>query len=178
MQMTLWRSSLLALTMSAGLVGGASLAAADGPPDGREYGAGWPNIPWTWTGLYGGIHLGGADAGGDDGLIGGFQFGKNWQSGFLVYGVEADISFSDAEDIDWFGTVRGRVGYLLSPIILAYGTAGIGLIEFDGGGSDAEFVYGLGVEGKITNATSLRFEYLTFSDTEVDVIRAGINFKF
>src|SRR5262245_22933171 len=46
--MTLWRSSLLALAVSAGLIGGATLAAADGP------GGGFPNIPWTWTGFYAG----------------------------------------------------------------------------------------------------------------------------
>src|SRR5262245_50062196 len=98
-QMTLWRNSLLALTVGASMIGGANLAVADGPN------AQWPNIPWTWNGLYGGVHLGNADAGGDDGLIGGVQIGKNWQSGQIVYGLEGDISFSDAEGIDWFGTV-------------------------------------------------------------------------
>jgi outer membrane immunogenic protein len=172
--MTLWRSSLLALIVSVGLIGGANLAAADGP----DRDARWPNIPWSWTGLYGGIHLGNADAGGNDGLIGGVQIGKNWQTGQIVYGLEGDISFSDAEGIDWFGTVRGRLGYLLSPSILAYGTAGVGLIDFENGDSETEFVYGLGVEGKLTGATTLRLEYLGFSDTEVDIIRAGVNFKF
>src|SRR5689334_14608508 len=75
-KMTLSRSSLLALTVSAALIGGATLAAADGPSRG---GAEWPNIPWTWTGFYAGVHLGSVDAGRDDGLIGGVQFGKNWQ---------------------------------------------------------------------------------------------------
>jgi outer membrane immunogenic protein len=182
--MTLWRSSLLALTMSANLVGAATLAAADGLPD--RGGGGWPNIPWSWTGLYGGVHLGGADAGGnDDGFIGGFQLGKNWQSGHVVYGVEGDISFSDTDNIDWFGTVRGRLGYLLTPSIMAYGTAGIGLIEFadDNGngrdnGSDADFVLGVGLEGKLTDTTSWGVEYLDFSDSETDVFRARMNFRF
>ena len=173
--MTLWRSSLLAVTMSVGLIGGASLAAADGPSMG---GAQWPNIPWTWTGLYGGVHLGNADTGGDDGLVGGVQIGKNWQSGQIIYGLEGDISFSGADGIDWMGTVRGRLGYLLSPSILAYGTAGIGLIDFESGGTETEFVYGVGVEGKLTGTTTVRLEYLGFSDSEVDVIRAGVNFKF
>lgn len=170
--MTLWRSSLLALTVSAGLIGGASLALADGP-------AGqWPNVPWTWTGLYGGVHIGTADSGRDDGLIGGVQIGRNWQSGKIVYGLEGDISFSDDDRVDWFGTVRGRLGYLLSPGILAYGTAGLGLIDFERGGTETEFVFGIGVEGKLTNTTTVRLEYLNFNDTDMDVIRAGVNFKF
>ena len=172
--MTLWRSSLLALTVSVGLAGGASLAAADGP----SMGAQWPNIPWTWTGLYGGVHLGSADVGGDDGFIGGVQLGKNWQTGKIVYGLEGDISFSGVDDVDWFGTFRGRLGYLLSPGILAYGTAGLGIIDFENDGTETEFVYGLGVEGKVTTTTTVRLEYLGFSDTEVDIIRAGVNFKF
>jgi len=172
--MTLWRSSLLALTVSAALIGGASLAKADGPTMGGQ----WPNIPWTWTGLYGGVHVGSADAGRDDGLIGGVQIGKNWQNGLIVYGLEGDVSFSGADGIDWMGTVRGRIGYLLSPSILAYGTAGLGLIDFERDGTDAEFVYGIGVEGKLTTTTTVRLEYLNFNDTDVDVIRAGVNFKF
>jgi outer membrane immunogenic protein len=172
--MTPWRSSLLALAVSAGLAGGANLAAADGPGEGAR----WPNIPWTWTGLYAGAHLGNADAGWDDGFIGGVQIGKNWQTGKIIYGLEGDISFSGVDGIDWFGTVRGRLGYLLSPSILAYGTAGLGFIDFEDDGAETEFVYGLGVEGMLTGATTVRLEDLNFSDSDVDVIRAGVNFKF
>src|SRR5687767_11532356 len=57
---TLGRSCLLAATVAAGLMAGASGAAADGPP-GKN--AGWPNTPWhSWSGLYGGIHVGSVDA--------------------------------------------------------------------------------------------------------------------
>jgi outer membrane immunogenic protein len=168
--MMLWRSSLLALTMSAALIGGANLAAADGP------GGQWPNIPWSWNGLYGGVHLG--MAGRNDDLIGGVQIGRNWQSGKIVYGIEGDISFSENDNIDWMGTVRGRLGYLISPSILAYGTAGLGLVETNHGGSDSELVTGIGVEGKLTTTTTVRLEFLNFSDRDMDVIRAGFNFKF
>jgi outer membrane immunogenic protein len=178
--MTLWRSSLLALSVSAGLLGGATLAAADGP-GGR--GAEWPNIPWTWTGLYGGVHVGSADAGRDDALVGGVQLGRNWQSGKMIYGIEGDVSLSDSDGIDWMGTVRGRLGYLISPSILAYGTAGLGMINFadhhgHGGGDETELVLGVGIEGKLTQSTSVRLEYLNFTDTDIDVIRAGMNWKF
>ena len=117
--MTLSRSSLLALTVSAALIGGATLAAADGPSRG---GAEWPNIPWTWTGFYAGVHLGSVDAGRDDGLIGGVQFGKNWQMGKIVYGIEGDISFSEADSIDWLGTVRGETVNGMSVLLLAGGS--------------------------------------------------------
>jgi outer membrane immunogenic protein len=65
--------------------------------------------PATWTGLYGGIHLGGVwqnattayEVPGDPGLgskgngsgfIGGGQIGYNWQMGNMVWGLEATIS--------------------------------------------------------------------------------------
>jgi outer membrane immunogenic protein len=171
--MNIWRSSLVALTIAAGMAAGASLAAADGPSRGAE----WPNIPWTWTGLYAGAHLGTVDAGRDDDFIGGVQLGRNWQNGLLVYGVEGDISVSGADGIDWIGTIRGRLGYLVNPSILVYGTAGLGIIDTPRD-SEAEFVAGVGVEGMLTHATTVRLEYLNFTDTDVDVIRAGLNFKF
>jgi opacity protein-like surface antigen len=98
--------------------------------------------------------------------------------GKIVYGIEGDISFSEADSIDWLGTVRGRLGYLLSPGILAYGTAGLGMIDFENHGTETELVLGLGVEGKLTQTTTVRLEYLNFTDTDLDVIRAGVNFRF
>jgi outer membrane immunogenic protein len=173
--MTLGRSGLLALTLAAGMAAGASIAAADGPPDKRSD---WVGVPSTsWQGLYGGIHVGSIDAWWDDGFVGGVQIGRNWQSGKLVYGIEGDISLSGADGVDWLGTLRGRLGYLLSPGILLYGTAGLGLIDFDGGGTETEFVYGLGIEGKLTEVTTVRLEYLGFADSDVDVVRVGVNWK-
>jgi outer membrane immunogenic protein len=90
------------------------------------------------------------------GVIGGVQAGYNWQAGpnWLI-GIEADIqgadikgsttvngpfpffgggfgdpaTFTASEKIDWFGTVRGRVGLTTGPVLfyvtggLAYGHA-------------------------------------------------------
>ena len=171
--MNIWRSSsLLALTVAAGMAAGANLAAADGPSQGAR----WPNIPWTWTGLYGGVHVGSVEAGRDDDFIGGVQLGHNWQAGKLIYGVEGDISVSGADSVDWIGTVRGRLGYLINPSILVYGTAGLGMVETERD-SETELIYGVGVEGMLTQATTVRLEYLGFSDSDVDVIRVGLNFK-
>jgi outer membrane immunogenic protein len=82
------------------------------------------------------------------GGFGGAQLGYNWQiAPRWVTGVEADISFGDikgsgsssnrtsilggvpgsvvaSEKIDWFGTVRGRLGYLVTDDLLIYGTGG------------------------------------------------------
>lgn len=172
--MRLWRSGLLALTVATGMAAGASLAAADGPSKGAE----WPNIPWrTWQGVYGGIHAGSVDAWWDDGLAAGIQIGRNWQAGNIVYGIEGDVSLSGADSLDWMATARGRLGYLLTPSLLLYGTAGVGLVDTEWDGTETDFVYGLGVESKLTRTTTVRLEYLGYSDTDVDVVRVGLNFK-
>ncbi|HEX7562705.1 MAG TPA: outer membrane protein [Bradyrhizobium sp.] len=81
------------------------------------------------------------------GAVGGFQLGYNWQfnQAWLV-GLEADFDFSDIngsgnstnlatggpqsmlqtanQKVHWFGTVRGRLGYLPTNNLLVYGTGG------------------------------------------------------
>lgn len=84
-----------------------------------------------------------------DGVVGGGQVGYNWQANNnWVFGLEADIQASgedgsrnyssDCEGparpvcpqsqsakIDWFGTVRGSAGILVTPTLLAYATGGL-----------------------------------------------------
>src|SRR3974390_386341 len=79
------------------------------------------------------------------GAVLGGQAGYNWQSGPFVYGAETDIQWSNAkgtlsapcvpglcgvaltasysQEVSWFGTVRGRLGYAMDGWLL-YGTAG------------------------------------------------------
>lgn len=79
------------------------------------------------------------------GFMGGGQFGYNWQASPLwVVGLEADISWANLastkvalgtvdptrittarERLDWFGTVRGRLGITPSDRVLLYMTGGL-----------------------------------------------------
>jgi outer membrane immunogenic protein len=166
-----------------------------------------------WQGLYAGVHAGYGESGHADGFLVGAQIGYNWQASQIVYGLEADISWSDISasetihfagmwasaraSVDWMGSVRGRLGILLEPRLLAYATAGFGFasaswdagaggfgMAVTTGGRETEtgFVWGLGLEGKLSQTMSARIEYLGFSgldrvDDGLGVIRAGLNFK-
>ena len=89
------------------------------------------------------------------GFIGGGQFGYNWQFNSWVAGFEADFQgtrvkatgesisninlgsigadpsfslrtdLSVTKEIDYVGTVRGRLGWLAAPSLLVYGTGGL-----------------------------------------------------
>jgi outer membrane immunogenic protein len=175
--MNLLRGGVIGSAMVA-CISMAAVSAAAADKGGPRYAE--PSFNSIWRGLYGGVHLGYGEAGDADGVLGGAQVGYNWQMSQIVYGLEADFSVADISvgrsSIDWLGTVRGRVGYLLDPRLLAYATAGVGLAN---GNSDTEtdFVLGLGVEGKLTETMSARIEYLSYSDLDIDVVRAGLNFK-
>jgi outer membrane immunogenic protein len=75
------------------------------------------------------------------GFLGGGQIGYNWQANSFVFGVEADIQGADihksnlittpgftyttSEKLDWFGTVRPRLGVLATQTFLFYVTGGL-----------------------------------------------------
>src|SRR5205085_7700999 len=80
---------------------------------------------YNWNGAYVGVNLGyqwgkvtNWGGGEPNGVMGGGQIGYNWQFGQYVFGLEADLQGSAAEDTfaaykfanPWFGTVRGRAG--------------------------------------------------------------------
>jgi outer membrane immunogenic protein len=126
------------------------------------------------------------------GGFGGGQIGYNWQGAFgsrLVLGVEADFQGAGIEgehtgigtaagletnrvNIDWFGTVRGRLGYAFDRT-LVYATGGLAYGDVDSRLSSPNapgiferkhdtqvgFVAGAGVEYKITPVWSVKAEY-------------------
>src|SRR5262245_53253200 len=181
---------LLCASAMAAAIGAAALGATPAAADDDAWGPFGKKYPWTWQGAYAGVHAGLAE--GD--FVGGVQVGYNWQKGRMVYGVEGDFSLTTIDEsfagisssVDWLATVRGRVGYLVDPNILAYATAGLGIghgsVEIAGLGgvsdTDTDTVLGFGVEAKINETMSGRLELLTFDDFNVDIIRAGVNFKF
>src|SRR5262249_6565684 len=86
--------------------------------------------PLIWQGLSGCRHLGRADSNDDSrDLVGGVHLGYNWRSNLIIYGLEAVISATIDDRIDWLGSVRGRVGALLQPGLLVYGAAGLGVVS-------------------------------------------------
>ena len=83
------------------------------------------------------------------------------------------------QHLEWFGTVRGRVGVLATPRVLFYATGGLAYgsikttgaigvtrngvaVALVGSNSDVRFGWtvGAGVEGKITSNWSAKLEYL------------------
>lgn len=85
-----------------------------------------------------------------DGILGGAQAGFNWQTGQFVFGVEVDVQAADIDgsanrffdfnpvatldadvstEIDWFGTARGRIGFVPTERLMIYGTGGFAFGE-------------------------------------------------
>ncbi|TWF56780.1 outer membrane protein [Neorhizobium alkalisoli] len=134
----------------------------------------------TWQGFYlggnGAYDWGRFGAYGDrDGKFGGGAYtGYNWQSGSVVYGVEADVGYNGTKNTtiegndakqSWNGSVRGRVGYDMNPFLI-YGTAGLALGDnkmSDATSSDSKtavgYTVGVGAEAFVTNNITARVEY-------------------
>jgi len=113
-------------------------------------------------------------------VIAGFQGGYNWQSGNWVAGVEADIQLSTqnttptfvcpgalcnpaigdvapasaaldrAQTLDWFATLRGRVGASVTPDALIYATGGLAVAEIKTAGTISGFSASVDENGNVT----------------------------
>jgi outer membrane immunogenic protein len=109
-------------------------------------------IPPAVAGAAAGLTTG-IPVGSQKGIIGGGQFGYNFQSGLFVAGFEADIqglsgrasgtsvtsvpipvlgpgnnanaTLTATNSVNWLGTVRGRIGLAVEPNFLIYGTGGL-----------------------------------------------------
>jgi outer membrane immunogenic protein len=172
-----------------------------------------------------------------NGIVGGGQIGYNWQMQNWLYGFEADIQgtgekgtrnftfspgliigtnlvptlvipFALSQKIDWFGTVRGRVGVLATPRVLLYVTGGLAYGEvdsnetivvtpFSNSNTKVGYTVGAGIEGVISGNWTAKLEYLyvdlgrvngsftlgtdtsSYSSRITDnVLRVGLNYKF
>jgi outer membrane immunogenic protein len=139
-----------------------------------------------------------------NGIVGGGQIGYNWQIQNWVWGLEADIQGTDekgtrafsfttgqqfcfnlcpppvttpfalTQKIDWFGTVRGRAGVLVTPRVLLYATGGLAYGQvnssetvgtvvpsaFSASNTNVGWTVGAGIEGVISGNWTARLEYL------------------
>jgi outer membrane immunogenic protein len=191
-----------------------------------------PHGAWNWQGLYLGVNAGygwgkdnatlrGLGGGGGtlspDGWFGGGQIGYNAQFNSLVLGLEADLQRADigdttvlsggqtlvTTDIEWFSTVRGRLGYAAGPA-LVYVTGGWAFADLRQGvaspttfawrdGWETGYTVGGGVEWAFSPNWSLKSEYLyvdlgnqTLSspagtyktETDFHTARVGLNYRF
>jgi outer membrane immunogenic protein len=200
-------ASVIALTAGASAADLNRAPSAASYKDTPYYGVNWSGFYAGVNGGYGwdasdikkfGPSLGISPEGG----FGGGQIGYNVQKGNIVFGVEADLQAADITDsksqvippsapanmgltigtkstLDWFGTVRGRLGYTFDRTLvyatggLAYGhitdetscsagaqaqfscTTGFGKHETDATG----YVVGGGVEHKFNSTWSAKAEY-------------------
>jgi outer membrane immunogenic protein len=157
----------------------------------------------SWAGFYAGVQAGwaGTDASSafnngtptlnlsQDGFVGGGHIGYNFQRGYWVFGVEADIDGTNLNkktqslnngtsgaslDVNWESSVRGRLGYAAGSTLF-YGTGGVAFadINLKGGPAPAAgigpldshsttltgWTAGGGVEHFVSPAFSVRVEY-------------------
>jgi outer membrane immunogenic protein len=128
------------------------------------------------------------------GFIGGGQAGYNWQFNSFVLGFETDIqglagssssqsvasavplaaplgafsAFGTAaasQRLDYLGTVRGRIGFLITPTLLIYGTGGLAY-----GGANLN-TSGLAIDG--SGVAAPVFGGSSYSDTRVGWTAGG-----
>jgi outer membrane immunogenic protein len=108
-----------------------------------------------------------------DNVLGGITLGYNFQRDRVVYGVEADamgtnlngrfdqttsaFAFPDLRTTtttktDFLATIRGRLGSLITPDTLLYGTAGLAIGHVKGNTTIEPFLPGAGTSECATNA--------------------------
>jgi outer membrane immunogenic protein len=164
----------------AALVAGPAVAADLARP---VYKAAPPPAAFSWTGIYVGVHAGSAWSTHDttlsavdvlipipaqintNGFLGGAQVGFNYQTGSLVWGAEAQFSWSDltgsnlcfgefacSAKTDWLGTAAVRLGYAFDRT----------MVFVKGGGAWAHNKYDLTVpgEGLAFNASETRWGWM------------------
>jgi outer membrane immunogenic protein len=177
---------------------------------GANVGGAWSNNDALWSPLPASAAFGDFPIAGNTGgssAIGGFQAGYNWQfAPTWVVGLEADWAWAKTgggftqplvinpggvavpgsfttmgSTLDWVSSLRARLGYLVLPNLMAYGTVGgaWGKIDYTASNfapamppyatstafsnTQGGWVAGGGLEWMITNNWLLRAEYLYYS---------------
>jgi outer membrane immunogenic protein len=173
-------------------------------------------LPFNWSGLHAGLNLGGGFGDAEGFEIGG-QVGYNWQINQIVFGAETDLQWASMsktstvtganlpakQELDWFGTFRGRIGYAFWDRVLPYATAGLaygsrkvtgGFAGFSSSDTSIGWAAGVGLEYAFDPFWSARIEYLhisldgftpsaavggrvTVGRLDNDIIRGGFNYK-
>jgi outer membrane immunogenic protein len=125
----------------------------------------------------------GIPVGKTSGFIGGGQVGYNYQVNEFVVGIEADIqglssrsasgttansipipgfvaaantTLTATNRVDWLGTVRGQLGYTITPALLVYGTGGLAYGEVQSNSSISQQLTG-------PSATNINAPYGSFA---------------
>jgi outer membrane immunogenic protein len=158
---------------------------------------------------------------GYDGFLGGAQLGYNWQSGNWVFGLEGDLDWVSAKssgifpdavqpvpkvglappltlnatrELDWLGTVRGRIGYTPVTPFLVYATGGLAVGEHklgiglsdptanpvanlfnEASSTSAGWTVGAGAEWMFSRQWSVKAEYLY---VDLGNISSTINYAY
>jgi outer membrane immunogenic protein len=168
--------------------------------------------PLSWTGPYLGGNFGhewgttSNNPTNPSGFAGGIEGGYNLQAGQFVFGGEADIQLSNANDTfapwkfsnPWFGTLRGRAGFAVSNFLI-YGTAGVAFGELSAqtfgllseNHTNVGWTAGVGIEAGFAARWSAKVEYLfvdlasntyaltgTSNGLSASLFRMGVNYHF
>lgn len=147
------------------------------------------------------------------GFIGGAQAGYNYQINTVVIGVETDIqfgningtnltgptliptlpfseaaTFTERQKLSWFGTLRGRIGFLPMSNLLLYGTGGLAygsanatsqfrftnspFVTYSGTTTQTKtgWTLGSGAEWTLNPSWSVKAEYLYYNLGTISVI--------
>lgn len=184
---------------------------------GGNAGYGWGRYKEEY--FVGGASVGSESIGLSGGLLGA-QVGANVQTGNIVWGIEADIQkswISGSEsyalpglaisvdlDVDWFATVRGRLGFADGPSLYyltagyAHGsgkaTATVNGVSGSVSDSMGGWTAGVGYEAALGNNWSWKMEYLyadfggdtanlgggvtAENSVQTHIVRFGANYRF
>jgi outer membrane immunogenic protein len=180
-------------------------------PGGSYYTAPAPLDAYGWAGPYLGANVGyqwgtvSNNPTKPQGIAGGIDAGYNWQRGAFVFGGEADIELSAADDTfapwqfssPWYGTLRGRAGVAIGNVLL-FGTAGLaygdlradtGLLTEShvsvgwtaGGGAEIGFSprWSARAEWLYLNLANRNFSVTgTSNGLTANLLRFGVNYRF